>query len=314
MAISETDKIRIISAYERLKNITEVSEALNFDRKTVQRWVGRFKRQEGIRERKKSGRPLLMTKEATATAFGLLRSRECETAADVAIALEARGLTPRVLSEGTVSRGLSCPGPSHMVYYRGPPKKELTPRDKLRRLLFAKANLRRNWGNVLSTDRKKFNLRYPGVSVPSGIWLALGEKFSAKTVSKASGINLYMGISRFGVTAVHLVTGSNKLHTNYKNKKGEKSRAITAHEYEAVLKETLLPGGEQLFRQHGVRHWLLLQDNDTAHGDARAVVAAYNRQKACTINILPAWPPNSPDLNPIENVWGWASRKANIVG
>jgi hypothetical protein len=201
-----------------------------------------------------------------------------------------------------------------MVYNRGAPSKEFTAKNKQQRLDFAKANVRQNWGNVLSTDRARFNLKHPGVSVPAGKWLMPGAKLAARTVNNPSGINLYMGLSRFGVTAAHLVTGTCKLHTNYFNKKGQKSRAITSHEYEAVLKETLLPGGEELFRKQGIRHWLLLQDNDTAHGDADDVVAEYNKQHACTISILPSWPPNSPDLNPIENVWGWASQKVMAAG
>jgi hypothetical protein len=43
-------------------------------------------------------------------------------------------------------------------------------------------------------------------------------------------------------------------------------------------------------------------------------VAEYNKQQSSSIQILPCWAPNSPDLNPIENVWGWANRKARAVG
>jgi len=150
-------------------------------------------------------------------------------------------------------------------------------------------------------------------SVRAGKWLALGEKYKAKTVNNPSCLNLYMGISCFGVTAAHLVTGTCKLKTEYLNKKGEESRSITAHEYEHVLIETLLPGGQALFEKKGIRHWQLLQDNDPAHGDG-GVVAAYNKLHASNINILPSWPPISPDLNPNENVGGWANRKAKAAG
>jgi hypothetical protein len=133
-------------------------------------------------------------------------------------------------------------------------------------------------------------------------------------VNNPSSVNLYMGISRFGVTVAHPVTGTCKLKTNYFNKKGEKSRSITTHEYQDVLTKTLLLAGERIFKKRGIRHWLLLQDNDPAHGDAHSVVAEYNKHQSSSIQILPSWPPNSPDLNPIENVWGWANRKARAVG
>ena len=27
------------------------------------------------------------------------------------------------------------------------------------------------------------------------------------------------------------------------------------------------------------------------------------------VNVLPNWPPNSPDLNPVEHCWAWISRQ-----
>jgi transposase-like protein len=314
MPISEDDKIRIISHFQEQKNISKVAEDLGFDRKTVQRWVRRFQDGEGIHERPKSGRPQLMTQEVTSAAFGLINSKECTTAGQAATTLEAQGLTPRVLHSTTVARSLSRPGAFHLDYHREKPDRELTDFNKQQRLDFAKANLRLDWSKVLSTDRARFAFKHPGVSVREGEWLLPGERRKAKSVNNPSSVNLYMGISRFGVTVAHPVTGTCKLKTNYFNKKGEKSRSITAHEYQDVLTKTLLPAGERIFKKRGIRHWLLLQDNDPAHGDAHSVVAEYNKQHSSSIQILPSWPPNSPDLNPIENVWGWANRKARAVG
>jgi hypothetical protein len=201
-----------------------------------------------------------------------------------------------------------------MLFSREAPSKELTTTNKEQRLAFAKANLHRDWRRILSTDRCRFPFKHPWVSVRAGKWLVPGNNYKVKTVNNPSCLNLYMGISCFGVTAVHLVTGTCKLKTKYFNKKGEKSRSIKAHEYDDVLKQTLLPGVEALFGEKGIRHWYLLQDNDPAHGDAHGVVAAYNKKHACSTSILPSWPPNSLDLNPIENVWGWANRKAKAAG
>uniref|UniRef100_A0A0K8WLY0 Transposable element Tc3 transposase n=1 Tax=Bactrocera latifrons TaxID=174628 RepID=A0A0K8WLY0_BACLA len=50
--------------------------------------------------------------------------------------------------------------------------------------------------------------------------------------------------------------------------------------------------------------WIFQQDNAPVH-TARLVKA---RMASQNIEAL-AWPPSSPDLNIIENVWGWLTRK-----
>jgi hypothetical protein len=34
----------------------------------------------------------------------------------------------------------------------------------------------------------------------------------------------------------------------------------------------------------------------------------------CAVTLLPEWPPNSPDLSPIENLWGYVQAKVDAVG
>ena len=129
------------------------------------------------------------------------------------------------------------------------------------------------------------------------------------------GLNLYAGMSLHGITEPHLVAGTSKLGpSKYLNQQGEPAKNITAAEYEDVLNCTLLPGGEEMFHEHHVRHWVLQQDNDPAHRKAGHVVGEFNAQCSTRASLLLSWPPNSPDLNPIENLWGWVDQRVDALG
>ena len=71
-----------------------------------------------------------------------------------------------------------------------------------------------------------------------------------------------------------------------------------------------------MFTQGGHSTWTLQQDNDPTHKKAAAkALEAWNEANSGnTVNILPNWPPNSPDLSIIENIWAWAQHKVDVAG
>lgn len=240
------------------------------------------------------------------------------TASDAARQLHEQGSTERVLHSTTVirvaRRHASVLGVK-LRYSRGLPRKRLTARTKKLRLEFAHANQRTNWKSVMFTDRKKFLFRFPGEKVGKGKWIKGQEQHEASMVNHANGVNAYAGLTPFGLTIMAEVAGTTGMKTRHSNLKGMVASNITKAEYGDVLRDTLLPQGQLLFSQGaGQSSWVFQQDNDPAHKNAQHIINAWSKRKGSNVQLLMHWPPNSPDLNPIENVWAWMDAQLNKMG
>jgi hypothetical protein len=235
----------------------------------------------------------------------------------VANKLHASGMTPKRVSNKTVIRAakkeaIAQGTPIRAV--RGKPAKKLTQKTMMKRLAFAKQNRTRFWGNVMFTDRKKFLFSHPGVQVRRVSWVMKGYTSQAYTVNNPQALNIYAGLTKHGMTKCHIVAGTSQHKTDHKNKKGERAKNITASEYTVVLNTTLLPEATRIFSTTGVGSFVLQQDNDPTHRVASTTVATWNARHASSIKVLEDWPPNSPDLNPIENVWAYVQARVNALG
>lgn len=111
-----------------------------------------------------------------------------------------------------------------------------------------------------------------------------------------------------------MVAGTSKYKHQDTNEKGAPAKNITKSQYRRVLTETLLPGGQRVFGVPGLTRWLLQQDGDPTHVVAKEVVTQWNKSNTSTVEVLGNWPPNSPDLNPIENVWAYVQARVDKLG
>lgn len=317
--LTEAERYKLVFDFQQHGNASKVAVANNVTRATVRHWVrvygatGRVDRATG------SGRKPSISDAALDTARDMLLGGKHSGLASVATALHAKGLAPMV-SKSTLSRRVKARGnqmgckPIHVV--RGEPERELSATTKTKRLQFAKATLGKvNWARVMFTDRKKFLFKYPGSQKMSCYWVEKGQKPRVNKVTNPMAVNVYAGITKYRVTKVHFVAGTSKLKSHHTTLKGQPARNITKSGYKEVLEATLLPQGCQIFRNVGCSSWVLQQDNDPCHKTAQDVIQVWNdTHPGVKVSLLPAWPGNSPDLNPIENLWAWAQTKVDAKG
>ena len=76
------------------------------------------------------------------------------------------------------------------------------------------------------------------------------------------------------------------------------SNGVNSDEYIEILQSS--GAINELNQRYGRGKWYFLQDGASCH-TSQKVQQFFECQK---ISIVPGWPPNSPDLNPIEMLWG----------
>ena len=300
------------------KTKAQVARTCKVDPRTVGRWVAKHRAMGAVDDAPRSGRPPVLEPTGLKTAVKLMKSNHYGSASEVAKVLHGKGLTPHVLSRNAVVRATKkeCKklGLPKLVYKTAKPKKKLSERNKLARVEFCKANLHRDWKCVMITDRKRFPFKYPGEKVRPGTWGLSGEDVECTSVNHPKVYNIYAGCTKFGMTAGRAVSGTYGLKNSFTNKKGQPARGIGNSEYSDVMKMSLLPQGADIFNNIGIQRWVFQQDNDSSHSKATEVLSDYNKEHGTDIQFLKGWPPNSPDLSPIENIWALVDKKVTARG
>ena len=309
----------IVHLHSQGRDAASISEMLRCSEKTVYFWVARYKSTGGVDTKRATGRDTLMNTAARRRAVELLTSAEVGGAKHVARKLKAEKLVDVVVSASTLLRCAKQQAKldgDPLICLRGRPRQALTPYTRNKRLAFAKANRNRNWRKVMITDRCKFHFRFPGCKVKQTRWSLRSKKCEdgAFKATHPSVLNVYAGITAYGVTKMHAVTGTTGLKTDFKTVKGKSSRNITSDEYRHVGRGTLLPEGKRIFGQKGITEWGLQQDGDPTHKAIQPVIQEFNTTSGNTVSLVKSWPPHSPDLSPIENVWGWVDAEVAKKG
>lgn len=182
----------------------------------------------------------------------------------------------------TVRRTLHAEG----LHHRTPAKKPfLTQRHKEERLSFAQEYLDFDWETTIFTDEKSFKSCQKG---RLHLWRKNNTRWSEgnvrpNTESGRISVNMWGWISAQGPGELSFIS----------------TRANSVN-YVEVLNDIMLPTVRNIYPAEDLNEISFVQDNCPIH---RASIVREWFSNHPEIKVIP-WPARSPDLNPIENIWG----------
>lgn len=141
------------------------------------------------------------------------------------------------------------------------------------------------WKNVLFSDESPIFLHWACKKL---IWRRKNERFLPAcmkgTVKHDKKINVWGCFAANGVGELHRIKGN-----------------MNAKMYHSILVKKMVPSAKKLF---GNTKWIFQHDNDPKH--TAGIIKNYLQNK--NITVL-KWHAQSPDINPIENLWAHVKQK-----
>lgn len=282
-----------VDLVERGISIKAAAFASRVHRTTIQRWVNLKRSGSSLKRRAGSGaNPKLSA--AHISQLKSIASKEQFKSAPRA-AKEFTRVSGVHISKSTAYRALVSGGDRFWLTKVQP---RLTARHKQLRINFSITEASRDWNSVMFTDSKYFQLQ--SNNKRHGVY---GSQPAVLEKPKfGPSLHVYLGLTRRGLTELKVVSGGSTKNTAYWNRSGQLYKGLSASEYQAEVLPMFQREGERLFSERRRKHsWVLQQDGAPSHSASQSRQAA---ELSAPGGLLLDWPPNSPDLSLIENVWG----------